>query len=88
MDVMKSLGQIACEAISGPDGWAGCADVPGLQAMWESAAQAVADKAAAEERERCAVTVETCEWPGWAEPTDARDVYAAAIRARGVGAPA
>lgn len=35
------------------------------------------------EREACALTVETCEWPKWAEACDSRDVYAKAIRARG-----
>lgn len=43
----KTLGQIACEAISGPKGWEGCASVPGLHAMWETAAQAAANTAVA-----------------------------------------
>jgi len=36
------------------------------------------------EREACANVVETCEWPRWAEASDSREVFAAAIRARGV----
>ena len=35
------------------------------------------------EREACAKTVEQCDWPKWAERVDEREVFAAAIRARG-----
>ena len=38
---------------------------------------------AAAEREACAKTVEQCDWPKWAERVDEREVFAAAIRARG-----
>ena len=38
---------------------------------------------AASEREACAKTVEQCDWPKWAERVDEREVFAAAIRARG-----
>jgi hypothetical protein len=35
------------------------------------------------EREACAKVIEECNWPKWADATDARDVFAEAIRARG-----
>jgi hypothetical protein len=35
------------------------------------------------EREACAKVIEECNWPEWADATDARDVFAEAIRARG-----
>jgi hypothetical protein len=35
------------------------------------------------EREACAKLIEECNWPKWADATDARDVFAEAIRARG-----
>jgi hypothetical protein len=34
------------------------------------------------EREACAKVIEECNWPEWADATDARDVFAEAIRAR------
>ena len=39
--------------------------------------------ARAAEREACAKVIEECNWPKWADATDARDVFAEAIRARG-----
>ena len=36
-----------------------------------------------QEREACAKVIEECNWPKWADATDARDVFAEAIRARG-----
>jgi hypothetical protein len=35
-----------------------------------------------QEREACAKVIEECNWPEWADATDARDVFAEAIRAR------
>ena len=35
------------------------------------------------EREACAKVIEECNWPEWADATDARDVFAEAIRTRG-----
>jgi hypothetical protein len=37
---------------------------------------------ASAEREACAKVIEECNWPKWADATDARDVFAEAIRAR------
>jgi hypothetical protein len=39
-----TIGQLACETVSGPDGWIVCKDIPGLTDMWEKAARAVADR--------------------------------------------
>jgi hypothetical protein len=36
-----------------------------------------------QEREACAKVIEECNWPKWADATDARNVFAEAIRARG-----
>lgn len=47
-------------------------------------AELVAKRAADIEREACAVTVETCRFPRWAEYCDSREVYADAIRARNI----
>ncbi len=41
------------------------------------------EKMVAAERDACAQTVEGAPWPTWAEQGDERDVFAAAIRARG-----
>ena len=38
---------------------------------------------ASAEREACVKVIEECNWPKWAETTDARNVFAEAIRARG-----
>jgi hypothetical protein len=45
--------------------------------------EAFAKLVAQHEREACAKVIEQCNWPKWAETTDARDVFAEAIRARG-----
>jgi hypothetical protein len=42
-----------------------------------------ANLVASAEREACAKVIEECNWPKWADATDARDVFAEAIRARG-----
>ena len=41
------------------------------------------EDAVAAEREACAKVVETCAWTTWAESGDEREVFSAAIRARG-----
>jgi hypothetical protein len=46
-----------------------------LKKMYEAGVEA--------EREACAKAIEECTWPKWADATDARDVFAEAIRARG-----
>ena len=43
---------------------------------------AFANLVAQHERSACAKVIEECNWPKWADATDARDVFAEAIRAR------
>ena len=62
-----------------------------LPHYWESGSEIVyieriehfAKLVAQHEREACAKVIEECNWPKWADATDARDVFAEAIRARG-----
>ena len=52
-------------------------------AEFDTRIQAFADLVASAEREACAKVIKECNWPKWADATDARVVFAEAIQARG-----